>query len=63
MTSTEFWSARLLRMREPWQRLVAGAPDGVDVDLNLVRIPEDWLIFPAPDGQPNEPRHPDSITK
>jgi integrase len=55
--------ALLLRMREPWLRLVAGAPDSADVDLSLVRIPDDWLIFPAPDGRPNEPRHPDSITK
>jgi hypothetical protein len=29
---------------------------GVEVDLSLVRIPDDWLIFPAPDGQPDEPR-------
>ncbi|MGO4513241.1 hypothetical protein CT676_36000 [Bradyrhizobium sp. MOS001] len=43
--------------------MVAGAPDGVEVDLSLVRIPDDWLIFAAPDGQPTEPRHPDSITK
>jgi integrase len=55
--------ALLLRMRETYQRIVAGAPDRVDVDLSLVRIPEDWLIFPAPEGQPNEPRHPDSVTK
>jgi integrase len=50
-------------MREPYQRLVAGAPEGADVDLSLVRLPDDWLVFPAPDGQPNEPRHPDSVTK
>ncbi|KRR26486.1 hypothetical protein CQ14_03085 [Bradyrhizobium lablabi] len=55
--------ALLLTMRARHQRLVAGAPDGVDVDLSLVRIPDDWLMFPTPDGQPNEPRHPDSITK
>jgi integrase len=30
---------------------------------SLVRIPDDWLIFPAPDGQPNAARHPDSVTK
>jgi integrase len=55
--------ALLLKMRETYQRVVAGAPDGVDVDLSLVRIPDDWLIFPAPAGQPNNPRHPDSVTK
>jgi integrase len=53
----------LLRMRERYQRVVAGVPDGVDIDLSLARIPDDWLIFPAPDGQPNEPRHPDAVTK
>jgi integrase len=55
--------ALLLRMRERYQRIVAGAPDDVDVDLSLVRIPDDWLIFPAPDGEPTEARHPDSVTK
>lgn len=55
--------ALLLRMRDAYQRLVAGAPEGADVDLSLVRIPDDWLVFPAPDSQPKEPRHPDSITK
>lgn len=55
--------ALLLKLRERYQRVVAGAPDGADVDLSLVRVPDDWLVFPAPDGQPNEPRHPDSVTK
>jgi integrase len=55
--------ALLVALRERYQRVVAGAPDSVDVDLSLVRVPDDWLIFPAPDGQPNEPRHPDSVTK
>jgi hypothetical protein len=31
---------------------------GVDVDLSLVRIPDDWLVFPSPDGEHNAPRHP-----
>jgi integrase len=53
----------LMRMRVPYLRLVAGAPDGAAVDVSLVRLPDDWLMFPAPDGQPNEPRHPDAITK
>jgi integrase len=55
--------ALLTKMREPWLRLIAGVPAGADIDLGLVRIPDDWLIFPAPDGQPNEPRHPDAVTK
>jgi len=55
--------ALLLRMREPYQRMVAGAPDGADVDLSLVRIPDDWLVFPAPAGEPHQPRHLDAVTK
>ncbi|MCK1679551.1 site-specific integrase [Bradyrhizobium sp. 147] len=55
--------ALLLGMRARYQRLVAGAPDGIEVDLSLVRIPDDWLVFPSPDGQPNVARHPDSVTK
>jgi integrase len=55
--------ALLLRMRGPYQRIIAGAPEGADVDLSLVRIPDDWLIFPAPDGQCHHPRHPDGVTK
>jgi integrase len=42
---------------------VAGAPTDANVDLSLVRLPDDWLMFPAPDGEFHEPRHPDSVTK
>ena len=55
--------APLVRMREPFLRVVAGAPDCAEVDLSLVRIPDDWLIFPAPDREMNAPRHPDGVTK
>jgi integrase len=55
--------ALLVRMREPFLRVVAGAPDCAEVDLSLVRIPDDWLIFPAPDREMNAPRHPDGVTK
>jgi integrase len=55
--------ALLFRMRERYQRVVAGAPDGVDVDLSLVRVPDDWLLFPSPAGEPHEPRHLDAVTK
>jgi integrase len=55
--------ALLGRMRKQFERVVAGAPEGVDVDLSLIRLPDDWLIFAAPHGQFNEPRHPDAITK
>jgi integrase len=51
------------RPREEGAPRSTGAPEGADVDLSLVRLPDDWLIFPAPDGQPTEPRHPDSVTK
>lgn len=39
--------AMLLKERESHLRIHAGIPDGVDVDLSLVRLPEDSLIFPA----------------
>src|SRR5262252_159331 len=31
-------------------QLIAGVPDGADVDLSLVRLPEGALIFPGGDG-------------
>jgi integrase len=37
----------LLTERERHQRLVAGIPDGSPVDLGLVRLPADGLMFPA----------------
>jgi integrase len=55
--------ALLLKLRETYLRIMAGAASDANVDLSLVRLPDDWLMFPAPDGQPNEPRHPDSVTK
>jgi integrase len=42
--------AVLKRERERWQRVVAGVPDGIDVDLSLVKLPPDALCFPAADG-------------
>jgi integrase len=36
--------------REKQQRLVAGIPDGVDVDLSLIKLPEGALLFPGGDG-------------
>jgi hypothetical protein len=29
----------------------------------VTRIPDDWLILPALDGQFNEPRHSDDVKK
>lgn len=37
----------LLRQRDAHLRLVAGVPDGVKVDLSLVKFPEGALIFPS----------------
>ena len=55
--------ALLLRLRSRYERIVAGIPDGVgDVGV-IVKIPDDWLIFHAPDADMNAPRHPDAITK
>ena len=55
--------ALLLRLRSRYERIIAGVPDGVgDVGV-IVKIPDDWLIFHAPDGDMNAPRHPDAITK
>ena len=57
----------LLKEREKHLRLAAGIPDGADVDLSLVRLPEDALMFP---GMPERgtlsltrPRHPNIVTK
>jgi integrase len=38
--------ALLLAEKEKHQRLVAGIPDGADVDLGLIKLPERALIFP-----------------
>jgi integrase len=60
--------AMLLAERATHQRLLAGIPDGVAVDLGLIRLPADALIFPAmPD--PGEDfdlgkwRNPDTFSK
>jgi integrase len=37
----------LLAEKERLQRLVAGVPEGVDVDLSLVKLPARSLMFPA----------------
>jgi hypothetical protein len=43
--------AELLRKeQEKYLRLVAGIPDGAAIDLSLVRLPEEALVFPAPDA-------------
>jgi integrase len=58
----------LIRLRETHLRLSAGIPDGVDVDLSLIRLPATALIFPNP-PEPGEdfsfttPRIPHSVSQ
>lgn len=52
----------LLIEREKHLRIRAGVPAGVEVDLTLVRLPEDALIFPEP-GTFNMPRNPRNFSK
>jgi integrase len=60
--------AMLLSLRETHQRLSAGIPDGAEVDLSLIRLPSDSLIFPNP-PEPGEdfsfttPRIPRSVSQ
>jgi integrase len=39
--------ALLLSERDKHLRLVAGVPDGIAVDLSLIRLPEGALMFPS----------------
>ena len=60
--------ALLLSLRDRHLRIAAGVPEGVQVDLSLVRLPEGALMFPAPpQGQQDFSftafRHPGNITK
>jgi integrase len=41
----------LLTERERWLRVKAGVPDVAAVDLSLVKLPADALMFPAPLGK------------
>jgi integrase len=60
--------ALLCAEREKHLRIKAGVPDGVTVDLSLIKLPDDALMFPNPPG-PGEDlsftklRSPDSATK
>ena len=58
----------LLQLRETHLRLCAGVPDGVEVDLSLIRLPDDALIFPNPPGPGEDfsftqPRDPHTFSK
>ena len=60
--------AILLKEKEKHVRIRAGIPDGIDVDLSLIRLPDDALIFPAVPGPGEDfsfttPRNPRNFTK
>jgi integrase len=50
-------------------RIKAGVPDGAPVDLSLVKLPEDALMFPSPGSVPGasfsftQPRDPGNVTE
>lgn len=52
----------LLKERDRHLRMLAGVPDGAAVDLSLVRLPADALIFPEP-GTLDVPRNPRNFSK
>src|SRR4029077_15007443 len=54
--------ALLLADREKHLRMIAGVPDSALVDLSLVKLPEDALIFPNPPTL-SAPRHPRNTTR
>jgi integrase len=59
--------ALLVREKERLQRLQAGIPDGADVDLSLIQLPDGALLFPSL-GAGDEsmfvtPRRPRNVTK
>lgn len=56
--------ALLVELREQHLRIVAGVPDGVEVDLSLVRLSADALVFPSPVGTDlTALRHPDPVSR
>jgi integrase len=57
--------ALLIAEREKYLRLVAGVPDDAAVDLSLIKLPEEALIFPTwVYGKINltKPRRPNAVT-
>jgi integrase len=57
--------ALLSTEREKYLRIVAGVPDGVTVDLSLVKLPDEALMFPSPGGPKylTRPRDPHAVTR
>jgi integrase len=54
--------ALLLAERDRHLRMVAGVPEGVNVDLSLVKLPPGALMFPSPGESLTRPRHPRAVT-
>ena len=54
--------ALLKAERERHLRIMSGVPDGVAVDLSLVKLPDGALIFPSPSGL-TKPRDPHAVTR
>jgi integrase len=57
--------AMLVALRETYLRLTAGVADGMAVDLSLVRLPAEALMFPSP-VEPfnfNRLRNPNGVTR
>ncbi|MFL9827197.1 tyrosine-type recombinase/integrase [Rhodoplanes sp. SY1] len=68
ITIDENLVALLRRERDHHLRIVAGVPDGATVDLSLVPLPEDALMFPNPPTKGESfsfrrPRAPDAVTQ
>src|SRR6516164_181627 len=53
----------LVSERDRYLRIVAGVPDGVSVDLSLVKLPAGALIFPSPVDDLAKPRHPRAVQR
>ena len=53
----------LVAERKTYQRLIAGVADGTAVDLTLVKLPADALMFPSPAGRDlRSPRDDHAVT-
>jgi integrase len=55
--------AILLKEKERHQRLHAGVPGGAEVDLSLIRLCHDALMFPAISVSFTTPRHPRNFSR
>jgi integrase len=54
--------ALLKTERDRHLRVMSGVPDGVAVDLSLIKLPDGALIFPSPSGL-TRPRDPHAVTR